>query len=100
MSPTPELAGIYELDQAHSTVAFAVADRGPGIPKEARNAVFERFGRVDVGRGVKGSGLGLPIVQAIARSHGGRVDLASTPGFGSTFTLVLPLHGPAQVESA
>ncbi|WP_173922747.1 HAMP domain-containing sensor histidine kinase [Agromyces sp. Marseille-P2726] len=85
---------IVEKGDGPSTVAFAVADRGPGIPEEAQAAVFERFGRVDVGRGVKGSGLGLSIVQAIARTHGGRVDLVSTPGFGSTFTLVLPLHPP------
>ena len=62
-------------------------------------SVFERFRRVDVGRGVKGSGLGLSIVQAIARTHGGHVDLTSTPGFGSIFTLVLPIDGPAKVEA-
>ncbi|GAA1768500.1 sensor histidine kinase [Agromyces humatus] len=90
---------IVDVGDGESTVDFSVADRGPGIPKEAQSAVFERFRRVDVGRGVKGSGLGLSIVQAIARTHGGRVELASTPGFGATFTLVLPVDGPAKAEA-
>ena len=79
-------------------VAFTVADRGPGIPEEAQATVFDRFGRVDEGRGVRGSGLGLSIVQAIARAHGGRVELVSRPGFGAMFTLVVPLDGSAHVE--
>ena len=90
---------IVEVEGGQATVDFSVADRGPGIPKEAHAAVFERFRRVDVGRGVKGSGLGLSIVEAIARTHGGRVELTSTPGFGSIFTLVLPLDGPARVDA-
>ncbi|WP_188754877.1 sensor histidine kinase [Microbacterium album] len=70
-----------------------VQDEGPGIPVEAHERIFERFGRVDDGRGTAGSGLGLSIVRAIAAAHGGRVEVDSAPGRGARFTLVLPLQG-------
>lgn len=65
-----------------------VHDRGIGVSSERRTKIFERFGRADTT--VEGAGLGLPIVAAIAQSHGGRIDLESTPGKGSTFTIVIP----------
>jgi signal transduction histidine kinase len=71
-----------------------VRDTGPGIPFEEQERVFARFYRSSVGRGSDGAGLGLSIVQAIARAHGGRLELASVPGSGATFTVVLPLDGP------
>lgn len=71
-------------------VGFWVKDEGPGIPEDAHGRIFERLGRADTGRGIAGSGLGLPIVGAIAQSHGGRVLLSSSPQ-GSTFTIELPL---------
>lgn len=71
-------------------VEFWVADEGPGIPEDAHDRIFERFGRADSGRGVEGSGLGLPIVAAIARAHGGYVSLDSSPT-GSRFGIVVPL---------
>lgn len=76
-------------------VELWVHDQGPGIPEEARERIFERFGRVDAGRGIRGSGLGLPIVAAIAEAHGGRVSLDSGPG-GSRFALVLPVASAVQ----
>jgi signal transduction histidine kinase len=71
-------------------VELWVADHGPGIPGEFWGRIFERFGRVDTGRGVRGSGLGLPIVAAIAEAHGGRVTLASSPA-GSRFGILVPV---------
>jgi signal transduction histidine kinase len=77
------------------TVEFWVADEGPGIPAGAEKRIFERFGRADTGRGIAGSGLGLPIVAAIARAHGGYVSLDSSPA-GSRFGIVVPtLDGAA-----
>lgn len=69
-------------------VELWVRDEGPGIPEEARSRIFERFGRADTGRGIRGSGLGLPIVDAIATAHGGHVSLESSPA-GSRFGIVL-----------
>lgn len=71
-------------------VVLYVSDRGAGVPVEAQGRIFERFGRVEQSRGVRGSGLGLSIVRAIAEGHGGRVGLESSPR-GSTFSIVLPL---------
>lgn len=71
-------------------VEFWVEDEGDGIPPGAEERIFERFGRVDAGRGIAGSGLGLPIVKAIAEGHGGRVSLGSSSA-GSRFAIVVPL---------
>lgn len=68
-----------------------VRDTGPGIPFEEQERVFARFYRAAAGRRSDGAGLGLSIVQAIARAHGGRLELASVPGSGATFTVVLPV---------
>jgi two-component system OmpR family sensor kinase len=66
-----------------------VEDEGDGIPADAETRIFERFGRVDPGRGVSGSGLGLSIVKAIAEAHGGRVGLTTSTA-GSRFAIVIP----------
>ena len=72
-----------------------VADDGPGIPQEDQARVFERFARGSGRRrSSEGAGLGLAIVRVIAEAHGGRVELDSVPGEGSTFTLVVPLRAP------
>jgi signal transduction histidine kinase len=74
-----------------------VRDTGPGIPFEEQERVFDRFYRADEERRSDGAGLGLSIVQAIARAHGGRVELSSVPGAGARFTIVLPAR-PAEAE--
>lgn len=73
-------------------VVFEVVDRGRGIPADQLDRVFERFAQVDASdaRDKRGTGLGLAIVDGIARQHGGRVEVTSTVGVGSTFALVLP----------
>jgi two-component system, OmpR family, sensor histidine kinase SenX3 len=76
------------------TVRISVTDKGIGIPAKDLNRIFERFYRVDPGRARQtgGTGLGLSIARHVAQNHGGRVEVESREGEGSTFTLVLPLH--------
>jgi two-component system phosphate regulon sensor histidine kinase PhoR len=64
-----------------------------GIAPGDQQKVFEKFVRLETGlvHDVKGAGLGLALVNQIMRAHHGRVELVSTPGEGSTFTLVLPV---------
>lgn len=74
----------------HPAVRLAVTDTGPGIPPEDLPYIFERMFRVRRRDREEGTGLGLAISQALARAHGGRIEVESQPGQGSTFTLVLP----------
>lgn len=69
-----------------------VEDRGPGIAPEHQARVFERFYRIDAGRsrGTGGAGLGLSLARWAVEAHGGRLELESTPGVGSTFRITLP----------
>lgn len=70
-------------------VRIAVADRGPGIAPEDREAALRRFGRLDPARSKPGAGLGLTLVAAVARLHGGRLELGdNAPGLVAT--LILP----------
>jgi two-component system OmpR family sensor kinase len=78
-----------------------VADEGPGMATEDANRVFERFWRSDPSRtrSSGGAGLGLAIVAAIASAHGGRAEVQSAPGQGSTFRVHLPHRVPLTAES-
>lgn len=79
-------------------VHFWVRDTGEGIACADQQRIFERFARAtNSRRRSEGAGLGLAIVRAIAQAHGGRVELLSRPGGGSTFTLVIPLDPPQEV---
>ncbi|WP_437735593.1 ATP-binding protein [Sorangium sp. So ce1335] len=72
-------------------VSIAVSDRGVGIPDEEQRRLFERYFRAPSSGGVApGVGLGLWAARRIAEAHGGRIDVRSAPGEGSTFTLRLP----------
>lgn len=90
-SPAGSTASVG-VSRADGLIRIAVVDQGPGIPTDARDRVFERFYRGDLARSREtgGSGLGLSIVKHVAADHGGRAELWSTEGRGSTFTLVLP----------
>ena len=80
-------------------VSIEVVDGGAGIPQAALGRIFERFGRADSARNrsVGGVGLGLSIVDAIARAHGGTCSVSTTE-HGSTFALVLPRFRAARRE--
>ena len=74
------------------SIEVAVSDTGRGIPESGLKEVFEKFKRVDDGRGaVRGTGLGLAIVKHIINAHGGQVWAESVFGTGSTFTFSLPV---------
>jgi len=77
--------------RAH-VVRITVRDHGPGIPPSEQGRIFQAFyrGRQALAAGVSGSGLGLSLVQRIMDAHGGAVEVESTPGAGSAFSLVLP----------
>jgi signal transduction histidine kinase len=81
-----------EVTREGPDAVVCVADDGIGIPLEAQSRVFERFYRVDRARARDrgGTGLGLAIVKHVAESHGGKVELHSELGRGSTFTARLP----------
>lgn len=88
----PEAAVAVRLTPTADEVLLEVADTGPGLPADEADRIFERFYRTDNSRARTsgGTGLGLSIVQALVTAHGGSVDVRSTEGAGTTFTVRLP----------
>jgi signal transduction histidine kinase len=80
------------LARRAADVVVAVADDGPGIAAADQERIFERYYRsqTEATRHKQGSGLGLPIAQALVELHGGRLWLESIPGAGATFCIALP----------
>lgn len=88
--------------EAGAWIAVAVTDTGIGIPADQLARIFESFHQGDRGTARKfgGTGLGLAISQRLAAMMGGRIEVRSTPGEGSCFTLVLPLRAEAVPAAA
>lgn len=86
------------VEERPSEVALHVRDTGPGIPAEARKRLFRPFEQLHTGldRPHEGTGLGLYVSGRYAELLGGRIELESEVGRGSTFTLVLPRHPPRE----
>jgi two-component system, OmpR family, phosphate regulon sensor histidine kinase PhoR len=90
---TPDGGSIrVEVDMAGVNVRARVIDNGIGIPEKHLTQIFERFYRVkdEATRYITGTGLGLPIVKGLLDAMGGIIEVQSTPGEGSVFTVLLP----------
>jgi signal transduction histidine kinase len=83
---------------AGDEVQFAVRDSGIGVAPADQDRIFDDYAQIDgpIQRRVRGTGLGLPLVRKLARLLGGRVQLESAPGVGSTVTVVIPRTLPAE----
>jgi signal transduction histidine kinase len=81
-------------------VAFVVTDRGPGIPPEAMDKVFDWFETDSMGSQHRGSGLGLSLVRSFVELHGGTVAIDSALGKGTTVTCVFPTVQEAKQTAA
>ena len=99
-TPDPKRLAVRACRDGDGFVQFAVSDNGIGIPVREQRRIFRRFHRVDqrLARDTGGVGLGLSIVELIARGHGGRVTVQSATGEGTTFTMrvrIAPADAPA-----
>ena len=82
---------------AESNICIVIQDTGLGIPEEALPHLFEKFYRVrETEDKVAGTGLGLSICKQIVQGHGGRVEVKSKMGVGTSFTVMLPRSGKTQ----
>jgi two-component system OmpR family sensor kinase len=82
------------VEHTEDEIAITVADKGPGLSEADQARIFERFYRADSSRARtkgEGSGLGLSIVDAVMKAHGGSVTVSSEPGQGAAFTLHFPI---------
>ena len=79
-----------------------ISDTGMGLTEDEQEQIFNRFYRAAEARSQRGggAGLGLSIAQSIAVAHGGRIEVESTPGHGSTFTVTLPADCTATIPAA
>src|SRR4029079_917210 len=90
-SPQGEVVGVGGA-RREGAVVFSVTDRGPGIPAEISERVFDRFESHALGSEHRGVGLGLSIVRSFVELHGGTVKLDSAAGRGTTVTCVFPIR--------
>ena len=91
---TPEGGRVWiEAARQGDSLHISVCDTGIGIPEKEQPSIFEKFYQVgDTTGGIReGTGLGLPITKHLVELHGGSISVASQPGKGSSFRLVLPL---------
>ena len=79
------------LRPEEGVLKLSVADSGCGIPRKELPLVFKRFFRSDTSRHLQGNGLGLSLVKAIVKAHKWEIEVASTQGEGSVFTVTIPL---------
>ena len=78
------------LKEEPEGILMSVSDDGIGIPEEEQEKIFDRFYRGDDARSTPGTGLGLSMVKKIAELHGAEIRVKSSPGEGSTFSVIFP----------
>jgi signal transduction histidine kinase len=98
-SPAGETVTLLAQRRADAVV-FSVTDRGPGIPPEATDKVFEWFETDSMGSQHRGPGLGLSLVRSFVELHGGMVTIESMPGAGTTVTCSFPIEHAAKQTAA
>lgn len=93
MKFTPEHGTVtVRLRKENDHAVVTVSDTGEGMNEETMKHIFDKFYQGDTSHSVKGNGLGLALVRRILSISGGKVDVSSKPGEGSTFTVTLPLR--------
>src|SRR3954470_24140554 len=98
-SPAGEVVRV-SVERRDGAMIFSVTDRGPGIPAEISERVFDRFESHSMGSEHRGAGLGLSIVRSFVELHGGTVKLDSAVGRGTTVTCIFPLKRAPQEAAA
>ena len=91
---SPSTSTIDVQAASNGAVEITVRNSGSAIPEREQPRVVERFYRGTQARHIPGTGMGLAIVQQIARAHGGMLTIASSPESGTAFTLSFPRRGP------
>jgi signal transduction histidine kinase len=91
---------VFSAQRLNDAIVFSVTDRGPGIPPDVRDKVFDWFETHSLGSRHRGTGLGLSLVRSFVELHGGSVSLESAMGRGTTVTCVFPLGHSAEQAAA
>jgi signal transduction histidine kinase len=98
-SPARGEVRIRGEQRGKGAVRVFVEDRGPGIPPDLRDRVFDRFAQARGAHPVKGTGLGLSIAKAIVERHGGAIGFETDAARGTTFFFELPVEPPLRTDS-